>query len=42
MVLKVLMSHHRTKSVRDKVIGKEWTYIERNTLHRQGVEHLIG
>ena len=42
MELKFLMSHHRKNSVRDKVIGKEWTYLERNTLHRQWVEHLIG
>ena len=27
-------------SVRDKVIGKKWTYLERNTLHRQSVGHL--
>ena len=24
-------------SVRDKVIGKKWTYLERNALHRQSV-----
>ena len=27
-------------SVRDKVIGKKWTYLERNTLHRPSVGHL--
>ena len=26
-----LMSHHRKNSVRDKVIGKKWIYLERNT-----------
>jgi len=30
-----LMSCHRKNSVRDKVIGKKWIYLERNTLHRQ-------
>ena len=34
------MSHHRKNSVRDKVIGKKWIYLERNTLHRQSVGHL--
>ena len=28
------MSLHRNNSVRDKVIGKKWIYLERNTLHR--------
>ena len=42
MKLKFLMSHHRKNSVSDKVIGKKWTYLERNTLHRQSVEHLRG
>ena len=29
------MSHHKkNKSLRDIVIGKKWTYLERNTLHR--------
>ena len=28
------MSHCRQKSVRNKVIGKKWIYLERNTLHR--------
>ena len=27
-------------SVRDKVRGKKWIYLERNTLHRQRVGHL--
>ena len=34
------MSGHRTVSVRDKEIGKKWIYLERNTLHRQSVDHL--
>ena len=25
------MSQHRKNSVRDKVIGKKWTYLERHT-----------
>ena len=33
------MSHNRKNSVRDKVIGKKWIYLERNTLHRQSVGH---
>ena len=40
MKLRFLMSHRGKNSVRDKVIGKEWTYLERNTLHRQSVGHL--
>ena len=32
--LRLLMSHGRKNSVRDKVIGKKWIYLERNTLHR--------
>ena len=35
MKLRFLMSHHIKKSERDKVIGKKWIYLERNTLHRQ-------
>ena len=31
----VLKSHGRKKSVRDKVTGKKWIYLERSTLHRQ-------
>ena len=38
--LRFLMSHHRKNSVGDKVIGKKWIYLERNTLHRQSVGHL--
>ena len=38
----VLMSHRRKNSVRNKVIGKKWIYLERNTLHRQNVGHLEG
>ena len=34
------MSHRRKNSVRDKVIGKKWIYLDRNTLHRQSVGHL--
>ena len=33
--LRFLMSHCRKNSVRDKVIGKKWIYLKRNTLHRQ-------
>ena len=40
MTLRFLMSGHRTVSVRDKVIVKKWVYLERNTLHRQSVDHL--
>ena len=31
MKLRFLMSHRRKNSVRDKVIGKKWIYLERNT-----------
>ena len=31
MKLRLLVSHHRKNSVRDKVIGKKWFYLERNT-----------
>ena len=36
MKLRFLMSHCRKNSVRDKMIGKKWTYsdTERSTLHR--------
>ena len=34
-----LMSHCRKNSVRDKVIGKKWIYLERNTFHRQSIGH---
>ena len=36
MKLRLLMSHGRKNSVRDKVIGKKWIYsgTERSTLHR--------
>ena len=30
----------RRKSVRDKVIGKKWIYLEKNIFHRQSVDHL--
>ena len=30
--LRFLMSHWGKKSVKDKVIGKKWIYLERNTL----------
>ena len=33
--LRLLMSHGRKNSVRDKVIGKKWIYLERNIIHRQ-------
>ena len=31
MKLRLSMSHQRKNSVRDKVIGKKWIYLERNT-----------
>ena len=34
------MSPHRTKSMRNKVIGEEWIYLERNTLYIQTVGHV--
>ena len=34
------MSHRRKNSVREKVIGKTWIYLEGNTPHRQSVDHL--
>ena len=34
MKLRLLMSHGRKNSVRVKVIGKKWIYLERNTHHR--------
>ena len=40
MKLRFLMSQHRKNSVRDKVIGKKWIYLYRNTLYRQRVGHL--
>ena len=30
-----LMSHCSKNSVRNKVIGKKWIHLEKNTLHRQ-------
>ena len=32
-----LMSNRRKNSVRNKVIGKKWMYLEKKTLHRQNV-----
>ena len=40
MKLRFLMSHCRKNSVRDKVMGKKWIYLERSTLHRQSAGHL--
>ena len=40
MKLRFFMSHHRRNSVRDKVMGKKWIYLERYTFHRQNVGHL--
>ena len=40
MKLRFLMSHGRKNSVRDKVIGKKWVYLERYTFHRHSVGHL--
>ena len=37
MKLRFLISHHRKNSLRGKEIGKEWIYLERNKLHRQGL-----
>ena len=34
------MSHRKKNSVRDKVIGEKWNYLERNALHRQSIGHL--
>ena len=32
MKLRLLMSHRRKNSVRDKVLGKNWIYSEKHTL----------
>ena len=40
MKLRFLMSHHRKNSVRDKMIGKKWIYLERYTFRLQDVVHL--
>ena len=37
MKLRFLMSRCRKNSVRDKVIGKKWIYLERYTFLRQNV-----
>ena len=42
MKLRFLMSHHWKNSVKNKMIGKKWINLERNTLHRQGVSHHRG
>ena len=42
MKLRFLISHHWKNSVKDKMIGKKWIYLERNTLCRQGVGHHRG
>ena len=44
MKLRFVMSHCRTNSVRDKMIGKKWIYsdTERSTLCRQSVGHYRG
>ena len=34
MKLRILMSHGRKNSVRDKGIDKKWIYLERKTLYR--------
>ena len=34
MRLRFLMSHRRKNLVRNKVIGKKWIYLERNSLYR--------
>ena len=35
MKLRFLIAQHTSYSVRDKVIGKKWIYLENNTLHGQ-------
>ena len=40
MKLRFLMFGGRKNSVRGKVIGKKWIYLERDTLHRKRVGHL--
>ena len=42
MKLRFLVSHCRKNSVKEKVIGKRWIYLERNTLHRQSAGQLRG
>ena len=42
MKLRFLMSHHRKNSVRDKVIGKKWIYLERNIVQRRQKEKRVG
>ena len=32
--LRFFVSQHRKNSVRDKVMGKKWIYLERNTFNR--------
>ena len=38
--LRFLISCRRKNSVKDKVTGKKWVYLQRNTLYRQSVGHL--
>ena len=40
MKLRFFMSRHRKNSVRDKVVGKKWIYLERYTFHRQNAVRL--
>ena len=40
MKLRFLMFGGRKNSVRGKVIGKKWIYLERHTLHRENAIHL--
>ena len=42
MKLRFLVSHCRKNSLKEKVIGKRWIYLERNTLHRQSAGQLRG
>ena len=42
MKLRLLMSHHRKNSVREKVIGKKWIYLERNIVQRRQKEKRVG
>ena len=40
MKLRFLMSHCKKNSVRDKVIGKKWIYLETDTLFKLSVGYL--
>ena len=40
--LRFLISYLRKNSVRDKVIGKKWIYLERNIVQRRQKEKRVG